>query len=232
MRFITLRVIDGADRGRSFANIPVPLTIGREEGNSIQLNDDRVSRFHLKLQEDQNKIVLTDLQSTNGTKVNGEPVQLWTLRPGDVITLGHSVLVYGSHEEIARRLAVLRESKTDGGVAFDAVDSLDEPNAATMDFELGFPDVANPKSLLHTLTPPELPAGLSPCQMSQVAELLLYMHLRLRGLIDSVEMQDKGENKDENKDEHVTLDQREWQNIVELQSRIARYLHTIGEPEF
>jgi len=42
---ITLRVLDGADRGRTFAEVPTPLTIGREEGNPIQLNDERISRF-------------------------------------------------------------------------------------------------------------------------------------------------------------------------------------------
>jgi len=31
-----------------------------------------VSRFHLKIQEDHTRVVLTDLESTNGTKVNGE----------------------------------------------------------------------------------------------------------------------------------------------------------------
>ena len=81
MARITLRVLDGADRGRIFEDIPTPLTIGREEGNPIQLNDERISRFHLKIQEDEGKLVLTDLESTNGTKVNGEPVQLWVLRP-------------------------------------------------------------------------------------------------------------------------------------------------------
>ena len=67
MALVTLRVLDGADRGKVFPNIPTPVTIGREEGNSIQLNDERVSRFHLKIQEDHEKLVLTDLQSTNGT---------------------------------------------------------------------------------------------------------------------------------------------------------------------
>ena len=91
MAFLTLRVLDGADRGRVFERLSTPVTIGREEGNSVQLNDERVSRFHLKIQEDQNKLVLTDLQSTNGSKVNGESVQLWILRPGDVICVGRSV---------------------------------------------------------------------------------------------------------------------------------------------
>ncbi len=108
MAEITLRVLDGADRGRVFENLDTPVTIGREEGNSIQLNDERVSRFHVKIQADQDKIVLTDLESTNGTKVNGEDIQLRILRFGDMISLGRSVLLIGSREQIARRLAALR----------------------------------------------------------------------------------------------------------------------------
>ena len=45
---ITLRILDGADRGRLYGDIAPPVTIGREEGNTIQLNDERVSRFHLR----------------------------------------------------------------------------------------------------------------------------------------------------------------------------------------
>ena len=93
MALVTLRVLDGADRGRVHENLPTPVTIGREEGNSVQLNDDRVSRFHIKIQEDDQKLVLTDLESTNGTKVNGENVQLWILRHGDVISVGRTMLL-------------------------------------------------------------------------------------------------------------------------------------------
>ena len=85
MTGITIRVLDGADRGRVFQNLTPPVTIGREEGNTIQLNDERVSRYHVKIQEDHNRLVITDLESTNGTKVNGEDVQLRILRYGDMI---------------------------------------------------------------------------------------------------------------------------------------------------
>src|ERR1044072_6806221 len=112
---ITLRVLDGADRGRTFQNLATPVTIGREEGNTIQLNDERVSRFHLKIQEDRDKIVLTDLESTNGTKVNGEDIQLRILRFGDMISLGRSVLLFGKREQIAERLAGLRREAEGSG---------------------------------------------------------------------------------------------------------------------
>ena len=94
MAQVTVRVLDGADRGRVYENLETPITVGREEGNTIQLNDERVSRFHVKIQEDRDRLVLTDLESTNGTKVNGEDIQLCILRFGDVIHVGRSVLLW------------------------------------------------------------------------------------------------------------------------------------------
>ena len=104
MGYVTLRVLHGTDRGKIFGHLPTPVTIGREEGNSIQLNDERISRYHLKLQEDNDKIVLTDLESTNGTKVNGEDIQVRILRDGDMISVGRSLLLVGSHSDIDRRI--------------------------------------------------------------------------------------------------------------------------------
>jgi pSer/pThr/pTyr-binding forkhead associated (FHA) protein len=222
MALITLRVLDGADRGQVFADVPTPLTIGREEGNPIQLNDERISRFHLKIQEDQEKIVLTDLQSTNGTKVNGESVQLWVLRPGDVIALGRTLVVFGSREEIAQRLAELRGADLSEGVTLGIDEYEEEPSAASLDFELNFSEDPDAEMLLHTLALPELPESLSPGQAAQLAEMLQYFNLRLRGLMQSVRSRAKSDR--------VTLDQREWQNLIDLQDRLAGYLRRIGEP--
>ena len=222
MALITLRVLDGADRGRVFDDMPTPLTIGREEGNSVQLNDERISRFHLKIQEDQDKLVLTDLESTNGTKVNGENVQLWILRPGDVIALGRTVLLFGSRDEIATRLAALRGVDLSDGVTLDADEAEEGADSAALEFELNWIKDPDAKATLHTLAPPELPAGLSPGQAAQFAELLQYFQLRLRGLVQSV--------KPKGKSDRVTLELRQWQNLIDLQDRVAGYLRSIGEP--
>src|SRR6185436_11150611 len=129
-------VLDGADRGRVFTDLVPPVTIGREEGNSIQLNDERVSRYHIKIQEDHEKLVLTDLESTNGTKVNGEDIQLRILRFGDMITIGRSVLLFGSRDQIAHRLSELR--RKDGGPRGTIEPSSAEPEnrSSSLDFEL------------------------------------------------------------------------------------------------
>jgi len=221
MALVTLRVLDGADRGRVFRDVPTPLTVGREEGNSVQLNDERVSRYHLKIQEDQQQVVLTDLESTNGTKVNGESVQLCLLRPGDVITLGRTVLLYGSRLEIAQRLAELRGADLSAGVPLE-VDELEEDSGAQwLEEELGLRE-AGGFSPLHYLMPPELPTSLSPGQTAQLAELLQYLHLRLRALIHSVQCKPKSDR--------VELEARQWQAILDLQARLAAYLRRIGEP--
>jgi len=100
MATITLLALQGLERGQLFPNLKVPFTIGREEDNAIQLNDERISRCHVKLQEDEGHIILTDLESTNGTRVNGLPVKMTILRPGDLITVGRCVLLFGSEDEI------------------------------------------------------------------------------------------------------------------------------------
>src|SRR6478752_7196581 len=134
MTGITIRVLDGADRGRVFQDLNPPITVGREEGNTIQLNDERVSRFHIKIQEDHDRLVITDLESTNGTKVNGEDVQLRILRFGDTIAVGRSVLLFGSREQIADRLAQLRNEASGGTIGSD--DPLRAAQAASLEFEL------------------------------------------------------------------------------------------------
>lgn len=83
------------------------------------------------------------------------------MRPGDVISIGRTLLVFGSHEEIAKRLAVLRGADLSEGVTLDADEYDEEPDAAVLDFELNFSEDPDAQILLHTLTPPELPSSLS-----------------------------------------------------------------------
>jgi pSer/pThr/pTyr-binding forkhead associated (FHA) protein len=220
MSGITLRVLDGADRGRVFSELTPPVTIGREEGNSIQLNDERVSRYHIKIQEDHEKLVLTDLESTNGTKVNGEDIQLRILRFGDMITIGRSVLLYGSRDQIASRLAELRRKDV---VVRGTVESSHskEVRGSSFDFELnlGEDDMHGP---LHAVEPPELPERLTAGQAAQLSEVLEFIHIRLRNLLNSVSVEGKGER--------LSLDARQWQYLLDLQSRIADYLRDVTNP--
>src|SRR3954453_11797469 len=111
MPAVTFQVIEGIDKGRVFRELATPVTIGREEGNVLRLNDERVSRFHAKVQQDSGDIILTDLESTNGTRVNGTVVQIRRLRFGDRVCVGRSLLLFGSNEEIAARMAALEQRR-------------------------------------------------------------------------------------------------------------------------
>ncbi len=241
MALVTIRILDGPERGTAFHQIGLPLTVGREDGNVIQLNDERVSRFHLKIHENEGTILLTDLQSTNGTRVNGEVVQVWHLRPGDVISVGRSVMIFGSTEEIARRLAQLSQQEGSGaipmGVEGDefqflnrSSDGRDRKSSASSPFEMEIFRGLSPEELapLHLLAPPKLPTGLSPKQTAQMTEFLQYMHLRLRYLVASVGPNTPPEANDG--EQQLSVSDAQWQNIVDLYGRIAIALHSVTEP--
>jgi hypothetical protein len=88
----TLSLEDGS--GRTYDLTQGTHVIGRGQDSSFRLPDTGVSRRHLEITWDGHSATLTDLGSTNGTTVNGNPVQTWQLNDGDVIRVGHSSLVF------------------------------------------------------------------------------------------------------------------------------------------
>lgn len=254
MALLTLRILDGPERGTIFHQIATPVTIGREEGNAIQLNDERVSRYHLRITDDNGAVLLTDLESTNGTRVNGEAVHLWELRAGDLISMGRSQILVGSADEIARRLRKIRNgdaaaSVPMGGDEFrfieNAFAATARPESTSSPFTSSpfeaeiFRELAGEDlSLLHHLPPPQILTDLSPRHSAKLAELLQYIHLRLRYLVTSVHMAEsqtsasspQASSKPVNEPEKITLSMSQWQNLIDLYGRIALYLHAITEP--
>jgi len=223
MADVTLRILDGADRGRVFEKLLTPVTIGREEGNTVQLNDERISRFHIKIQEDQGKLVLTDLESTNGTRVNGEDVQLRILQFGDVIAVGRSILLYGTKDQIVGRLDELRENGLGLTGDLDPAKISRHLDPDAMDFELRWGASDSLHSTLHIPTAPELPAGLSPGQAAQLSEIFEFLHLQSRSLVQSASLPEGAT--------HFQIDVAQWQQLLDLQAQLAEYLRKIGEPE-
>jgi len=70
------------------------INIGRRSTNDIILQDPMVSRDHAQLRAQQGRYLLFDLSSTGGTYINNHRVHTATLKPGDVIRLGKTILVY------------------------------------------------------------------------------------------------------------------------------------------
>lgn len=85
---VTLVLEDGS--GRTFRLGKGSNLLGRGQDAHFRLPDTGVSRQHVDISYDGQRAVLSDLGSTNGTTVNGGPVQDWQLADGDVIRMGHS----------------------------------------------------------------------------------------------------------------------------------------------
>jgi pSer/pThr/pTyr-binding forkhead associated (FHA) protein len=82
------------ERGRSFEAGPVPLSIGRARDNTAALHgDDFASAHHARVEAQRDGIWLIDLDSTNGTFVNGERMNgRHRLHEGDVVRIGQTEL--------------------------------------------------------------------------------------------------------------------------------------------
>ena len=78
-------------------------SIGRGSSNHIAVSDPSLSRRHCLVKGAETGFSLTDLGSSNGTYVNGVPVQERLLEHGDQISLGDSVFFFLLREEEARR---------------------------------------------------------------------------------------------------------------------------------
>jgi pSer/pThr/pTyr-binding forkhead associated (FHA) protein len=235
---VTVQVLDGVDKGRVFRALPVPLTIGREEGNLLRLNDERVSRYHAKVLQDGDDLVLTDMESTNGTRVNGHIIQIRRLRFGDRITVGRSLLLFGSDEEIKARKARLADATgtrhacepgssgggLDGPPTLHASDSGSGKGEEQCEFDL---NVSQQTDDSETPPPskslPLLPEKLTPSQAARIAEIFDFFHQQLTSATEEIEADEEGSK--------VILSYADWQTVLSVQNLLARYLRAVAEPD-
>jgi hypothetical protein len=82
--------------------------IGRDEDNDIAIKDSRVSRRHAEIRWDGMSYALQDLNSRNGTFVNGSRVTTHTLRNRDRISLADTVLLFISGIETEEWVPAIR----------------------------------------------------------------------------------------------------------------------------
>ena len=229
MARITIQVLEGFERGRVFGDLATPITIGREEDNTIQLNDERVSRFHVKIQEDSGRVILTDLDSTNGTRINGHPVQMRVLQFGDQMSIGRSLLLYGSPGEIDGHMPAESHDKTDHEsndphVAKRTV-SAPEGGFNLSDRSASSPEATDDVGELFPNGPPELPVDLKMAQMAQLSDVLAYVHDQLALVLDSA-VEDRRGNIS-----HMHIDRDRWQQLLKVEMQLASYLRQIADPQ-
>ena len=215
MSSITLRVLDGTDRGKVFESIEGPVTIGREEGNTIQLNDERISRFHLRIQQDHDDLVLTDLESTNGSKVNNEDVQLKIIRHGDLISIGRSTLLFGTREEINQDLESMNSRGSQQIAQAGSSDEMSDVAVVDKSWQ-------NDSRLLLADTPPRLPERLSPGQAAQLTEVLEFLHSHTRQITL--------ESKVDRRNKKIEIPAEKWQRLIDAHAHLSEYLRKISDP--
>ena len=75
------------------------ISIGRHSSNDIVIQDPQVSRKHLQLRAEKSSYLLFDLSSTGGTFINNKPISSAKLKPGDVIKIGKTLLIYSHDQE-------------------------------------------------------------------------------------------------------------------------------------
>jgi len=236
MALVTFQLIEGLERGRIFADLQTPITIGREEENAIQLNDERVSRFHAKVQHDDGRIILTDLDSTNGTRVNGHPVQMRVLQLGDQIAIGRCLLIYGSREQIIEHFGA------EAGTASPSPSGLSDPAGQTLAASDDLKRAANsadahkdPSSVVPVTDdnqaelfpngPPPPPEGLRPVHRAEVSDFASYVHEQIRRILQAgcEEPTNDGQGP-------MKLDRLTWQRLLHLEMDLATYLRQLADP--
>jgi hypothetical protein len=89
-----LVVKSGKRSGSTFPLRKKVINIGRESENEIVVDDNKVSRQHAKIKLEDDKFVIYDLASTNGTFVNNQKITSISLNDGDEIKIGDTILVF------------------------------------------------------------------------------------------------------------------------------------------
>jgi two-component system, NtrC family, sensor kinase len=102
----TLFVIRGIDQGIRFELEGTIFQLGRDSSNTIQLHDSEVSRHHAEIRHREGEFVISDLNSSNGTFVNGARIDQHTLESGDQVQAGSTLMLFtGSLDESGADMA-------------------------------------------------------------------------------------------------------------------------------
>jgi pSer/pThr/pTyr-binding forkhead associated (FHA) protein len=93
---ITIRITEESAKELHFPSNSI-YTIGRLQFSDIVIEDESVSRTHATIDVRENRVVITDSHSTNGTSVNGEEITQKILKDGDTIGIGENNITVTFH---------------------------------------------------------------------------------------------------------------------------------------
>jgi pSer/pThr/pTyr-binding forkhead associated (FHA) protein len=102
-------------------------TIGRVEDNTFQIAEPSVSSHHCEVVLQGSDVVVRDLNSTNGTFINGEKITEGSLKPGQILRLGQIEMRLETEAPSAPKKPVDQTMVMQRGVKLDELDSGSRP---------------------------------------------------------------------------------------------------------
>jgi pSer/pThr/pTyr-binding forkhead associated (FHA) protein len=122
---VRVRIVEGPGSGQNY-EIEEAVILGRLPTNDIPVEDAKASREHAKIYRQGGRFAIVDLNSSNGTTVNGKPITKQVLEHGDVIAIGLVAMEFEDPEEEARKDAATPQRKS----LDDAFDSASKDGGA------------------------------------------------------------------------------------------------------
>ncbi|MHC4816841.1 MAG: FHA domain-containing protein [Planctomycetota bacterium] len=110
---------DGPGTGNEY-DVAQGVILGRLDSNDIPVKDTKASREHAKIYKQGGRFAIVDLNSSNGTFVNGERITKYLLEPGDEISIGTVSLLFEDPEAVAEAEAAKQDQRKSLEDAFDS----------------------------------------------------------------------------------------------------------------
>ncbi len=99
-------------KGRTY-EVGEETTVGRSKDNDIVINDQTVSAHHCILRKGEEGYVVTDLESTNGTRVNTREVKEARLRDKDIVQIGSVEFLFEDPESAPVETTAYAEARVE-----------------------------------------------------------------------------------------------------------------------
>ena len=109
---VRVRIVEGPGSGTEF-EIEQAAILGRLDSNDIPVHDPKASREHAKIYKQGLKYSVVDLNSSNGTFVNGDQITKKALEHGDRITIGKVTMLFENPDEEALKAAAPKRKSLD-----------------------------------------------------------------------------------------------------------------------
>jgi pSer/pThr/pTyr-binding forkhead associated (FHA) protein len=169
MAELILEIVEGDDAGRQ-TPLDGSIEVGREASIGLPLDDEQASRRHARVSAQGDHAVVEDLGSTNGTYLNGQPIEgQRTLRPGDRLRVGLTVFELRTAADVQIRPSAVLPVPQLTALSADVLDPVPEQELeATPDQE----EALEPHrpSAPPAFAAPESAPGFVPAEVADDAE--------------------------------------------------------------